>query len=370
MSLLNGNQELSEEVADVKIVDEDETQKTDPEESSKELTELDKILLVEAPAGPIDPLSMDDTSHIEISQMANDKYSSEIIEEMNENIDLDYLNKLAKQDKKAFLEEVPPAINKTWRSIQHLETHTDMFVVRISCVLGMLLNDAEDCFKKKSAYMKWLRSNFGYHKLRYFQQAKELAKMGKLSLWYASLGKNRLLEFNRLRKISDKTLAEILRSHPFRDTSDDIGGNLFREHIDAIITFYRFQKGEISYCTFEHADIIASYLHGSITVATVKKLKEWLNETGNQECWFEFIVMNKLEIPRLDSQREIRTSVNKALVGVSNLQKEIQTMDTASFSIDEQILKDAHETILALAEKFGVTLTMDHAATIKNQEGE
>jgi len=370
MSFENQNQEVIDKVPDESRDIENEIDTIDPEESAKELTELERMLLVEAPAGPIDPLTMDDTSHTEISQMANKNYSAEIIEEMNEFVKVDHLRNLAENDKDAFLEEVKPSIIEIWKSIHGLETHTDMFVVKISWVLGMLLNHAEDCFKKKkSAYMKWLRSNFGHNKLRYFQQAKELAKMGKLSLQYASLGKNRLLEVNRLMKITEKTFEQIIQTHPFSDTSEDIGGIIFKEHIDAIITFYRFQKGEISCCAFEQADIIASYLHGSITVATVKKIKECLDEQTNKEYWFEIIVMNKLEIPRLDPQKTVRTSLNKTLADVLKLKKDIPTLDTASVSIDEQILKDAHETILDLAAKFGITLTTEDSANNEAQTG-
>jgi len=94
MSFENQNQEVIDKVPDESRDIENEIDTIDPEESAKELTELERMLLVEAPAGPIDPLTMDDTSHTEISQMANKNYSAEIIEEMNEFVKVDHLRNL------------------------------------------------------------------------------------------------------------------------------------------------------------------------------------------------------------------------------------------------------------------------------------
>ena len=153
--------------------------------------------------------------------------------------------------------------------------------------------------------MKWLKENFGYEHLRYFQHAKQLFKMGDFARMYASLGKNRLIEFDRLQKELKVPYHEILSSHPFEDTTADFDEVLFKEHVDSIITYYRLQTAGIKFAEFDQAALIAAYLRKPINVKDAENINEWLNQFGDvdeQKKSFDFYVLNKGDFPNNGSK--------------------------------------------------------------------
>ena len=280
-----------------------EEKKVDEHSSSKnksqarELNDFEKHAIVIEPS-PVLPeqLAMDSTSHMEISKMLNQKYSNEIVARASKAFNLKKLNTLKGKKNNRYLKEGKKQINELWRCIEALEVHTAMFTVSFLIAIGKILNDIEDALGKKSKYMKWLKENFGYKHLRYFQHAKQLEKMGDFARVYASLGKNRLLDFDRLKKELDKSYHAILSVHPFEDTTADFDGVLFKEHVDSIITYHRLLTAEVDIIDFEQAALIAAFLHCPIKVKDAKDVKEWLDkfeETDDKKKAFDFYVFNK-----------------------------------------------------------------------------
>ena len=95
-------------------------------------------------------LSMDATSHIEISQMLNRKYSNEIVARAFKAFNLGKLNRLKANKLPLYLKEGKRQINELWRCIEALEVHTAMFTVSFLIAIGKILNDIEAALGKKS----------------------------------------------------------------------------------------------------------------------------------------------------------------------------------------------------------------------------
>jgi len=258
-------------------------------------------------------LAVDGTSHVQISFMANKKYSQEIVDETAKVYDLNKLKGLKSQDEKKFLAEGKKQVIALWKGIQHLTVHTEMFTVTFHIALGNVLNEVESYFGKKSKYVRWLKETFGSEHLRYFQHAKQLAGMGDFAREHSSLGTNRLLEFDHFRKLTKKSFEQILSEHPFPDTAQDMGGSLTTEHIDSIVTYHRLKEAGVD-VDFDQATLMASYNHGSVEVRTVKKIKERLAKEKNKKEALEIFVMNKMAFP---GERKLITgtkgSLNKIL---------------------------------------------------------
>jgi hypothetical protein len=244
--------------------------------------------------------TMDATAHVEISRLVNQKYSDELVKRAIKNFNVSKLNKLKAKEFPKFLEEGKRQINELWGCNESLIAHTAMFTVAFLIAIGKILVVIEEAFDKKSEFMKWLKENFGYERLRYFQHAKQLYRMGDFARKYASLGKNRLIEFDRMKKDLKAPLDEILSSHPFDDTTADFDGALFKEHVDGIITYYRLQKLDLKYVEFDQAALIAAYLRRPINVHEANDVKKWLDnfaDVDEKKKAFDFYVLNKGDIP-------------------------------------------------------------------------
>ena len=274
---------------------------TKNQSEARALKDFEKYALVsESPPVLPEQLTMDSTSHVEISKMVNQKYSDEIVRRAYKAFNVDKLEKLKAKEFPMFLAEGKRQINELWSCIESLNAHTAMFTVSFLIAIGKILDDIEDAFGKKSEYMKWLKGNFGYKHLRYFQHAKQLHKMGDFARDYASLGKNRLLEFDRLQKDLKAPYDVILASHPFEDTTADFEGVLFKEHVDSIITYYRLTNAGIAFIDFDQAALVAAFLRRPINVKDAKDVKEWLDKfgsVGEQKKALEFYVLNKGDFP-------------------------------------------------------------------------
>ena len=280
---------------------EQSTKKMENQSESRALNDFEKYALVieKSPDLP-EQLTMDSTSILEISQMANQKYSNAIVKRVIKSFNFEKLHKLKDEKFPMYLEEGKRQILELSSCIESLDAHTSKFTVSFLIAIGKILVDVEEAFGKKKLYMKWQKENFGYKHLRYFQHAKQLYKMGDFARVYSALGKNRLIEFDRLRKDLKQDYHLILAAHPFEDTTADFDGVLFKEHVDSIITYHRLKNAGVEFIEFDQAALIAGFLRGPITVQGSKKVKEFLDTFDNvdeQKHQFENYVINKGAFP-------------------------------------------------------------------------
>jgi len=311
------------------------------------------------PGGPV----MDGTSVTEISQMANQKYSAEIIGDVRKFFNLTKLTKLKDTNAVKYLDESKKQINTLWHSIESLVTHTNLFLVACLIGMGIILNDTEEYFGQKGKYMRWLKDNFGHKRMRYFQQAKQLARMGDFAKSFAALGKNRLLEYDRLITDDSQSHMDLLNAYPFQDITADFDGEVFKIHIDTIITLHRFADAEIDFIDYDQAFLIASILGQSIPVKKVANINDWLKEQGNKQQALDDLIMNKMVFPSDDAPvQQAEESLNSLLAGLIKYNDEANIEDDEWISeqkgeISEGIILQAHELIVALAEKFEIDLS-------------
>lgn len=277
------------------------TKKTRHKEKLEKKKELANAPAVVDPTDQVD-FAMDGTSHTEISFMGNEDYSREIVQDTPTPSDFDKLIALQSEDGEKFLREAEKTIFKLWHSIESLTAHTDLFLVRFQIEMGRILNAVEDFFEKKSDYIRWFIERFGDRQRRYFQQAKELARMGKFAYDHPSFGKQRLLQFNRLKKEMEEEEAkdihfdDILRDFPFLDTTMDQDGKLFSNHVDAIITLGRFRRAGIDYVTLDQAKLMACYGGEAVKVGDIEDLKAHLDLADNKEELLDAFVMDKMQL--------------------------------------------------------------------------
>jgi hypothetical protein len=311
-------------------------------------------------------IGMDSTAHNEISVMANEEYSSEIVRDAEEKFDFKKLKKLEAKDFKAYLKEGKKQIVDQWHAIQALTVHTEMFTVRFLINIGTILNDIEAALKTKSRYMAWLRKNFGHKHLRYWQQAKQLAKMGSFAEEYASLGKNRLLAFVRIKSIPKAKYEEVLERHPFTtDTDDDHDGFLFKQHVDAIITLCRLKEAKIGFADFKQAELIACISKEALAIKSAEKIAKWLSQFKTDEKkkeWFENFILNHLQFPdQMSAAKKTQIKLREHLAFLINFGKREDLTDAAQIDavrdlVDRDALMGLSRLIQLLAEKLNIEL--------------
>ena len=226
--------------------------------------------------GPTLPVTMDTTAHDVISIMLNEKFSKELFDDADKIFNLGKLDNLKQKKSASYLKEGKKQILGLWHNMESFAAHSDLFRTSFLIAIGKVLNHIEESFKKKSEYMNWLRDNFRYKHLRYFQHAKQLDRMGAFARNYASLGKNRLLELERTRKELGKSFNDLFTQFPFRDTTADHDGALFKEHVDGIVTYHRLQKAGVDCVEFDQAALIGAQLNGAITVKMATEISKWL----------------------------------------------------------------------------------------------
>lgn len=246
-------------------------------------------------------LVMDGTSLVEISQMGNIHYSREIIENTDAESDLDKLRGL-QGNKDKFLKEGKRMLIKLCSSQDALGVHDGLFTVKFSIKIGIILSEIETTFQRKHKFTKWLKTNFGGQHFRYFQIARQLANMGEDALKYGALDKNRLLDFERIRRQLNEnsgtyeSLDDLIKKHPFLDTAQDKGGELFKGHVDSIITYYRCKKAGIK-TTFDQASLMASYEKKAVEVRKIEALKKQLDQAQDKRTFLQDYIMNKMASP-------------------------------------------------------------------------
>ena len=228
-------------------------------------------------------------------------------------------------------------LNKLCGAKDDLEVHDNAFSVKFLIRVGIILSEIETAFRDVHKYTDWLKNNFGYERLRYFQHARQLAVMGDPALKYRPLGKNRLLDFERARKEfskesgADKTLDDLIKEHPFPDTTKDMEGDLFKQHVNVIITYYRFRKQGIDFITFDQASYGASLYKEPVQVnkiAALKKELDKIDKIEDQKTFLADCFNNKLVLPTPDDgMGQSPKSLNKLL---ADFIKYCETVDIGS----------------------------------------
>jgi len=310
------------------------------------------------------PLTMDGTSIVEFPSVNNDKYSNEIIRKYQKKFDYKKFKEL-EGNNRAYLKEGKKQIVYQWHGIQELSVHTEMFTVKFLINIGTILNDIEAALKTKSRYMAWLRKNFGHKHLRYWQQAKQLAKMGKFAEDYASLGKNRLLSFARIQSIAKEKYEALLRLYPFYDTTQDHDGLLFKQHVDAILTLYRLKEAKVDFVDFKQAELIASILKEALPVKTATKIAKWLGQFKTEDKkkeWFENLILNHLQFPdQQPTAKKGQVKLREHLAFLINFGKQETLADATQIEalrdlVDREALMGLSRLIQQLAEKLNIEL--------------
>ena len=173
-----------------------------PKTTEKPIDELTPSTL---PIAPGSPLTWDGTSHGAISTMMNRKYSEEIITGVAGAYNFGKLMALKVSDWKTFLVEAEYQIKGLWHGMEALSVHNDLFRVKLQIAMGKILNVVKGSFKKHSDFTAWVKATFPDKTMRYFQQARQLDRMGDFARIYASIGKNRLLELTGSESLSKRT---------------------------------------------------------------------------------------------------------------------------------------------------------------------
>ena len=330
--------------------------------------------------------AMDGTAHVEISRMQNIYYSKEIIEETRAAFNIDRLREKISDDKQEFLAEGERQIYKLWHGIEALTVHNTMFVVLFLLSIGEILNEVRGQLTR-SEFVRWRRTVFNSQQDRYLQQAGQIARMGDFAKKYASMGKKRLLMLDKLRKDEHKETFESLfddhpipedvedslmtdeqvRENPFPDSTEDFEGDRLNEHVDSLITLNRLKSAGITFATFDHAYLIASYGGNAIPLKKAKKIADWLVSKGSrrqQKKWFDILVMNKMIFPeRSSGTKQAGDSLNYLLANFIKYCDDADFMDQEWLSrqgelIDEDLVRRANNNIKTIARKLRIRLSV------------
>ena len=328
--------------------------------------------------------TMDGTAHTEISVMQNVYYSQQIIEEARKAFDIAKLRN--QKSNESFLAEGERQINRLWHSIEALTTHNTLFVVLFLVSIGEILNEIRSKLSRPE-FVKWRRSVFMSKHDRYLQQAQQLAKMGEFAKRYASMGKKRLLMLDKLRKVEERKTYEDLfndnpipeevedslrpyeevKKNPFPDSTEDLEGNLLKEHVDGMVTHNRLTTAGIDFVSFDHAYLIAAYKKDAITIKRAKEISGWLQTKGNkrqQKKWFDDLVLNKMSPPGNETKKiQPRESLNHLLANLLAFRDRTDLNDEAWLTIqrpliDEDLLSQSSLYLKTVARKFGIKLTI------------
>ena len=316
-------------------------------------------------------LYTDSEAITKISDASNQNYSKKIIDRVKKTFDLSKLEKYKNyKTPHRYYKEAKKQVKELHSCMEDLNAHTALFKVSIIIAIGKILDDVEEHFGKKAKYMKWIRANFGHRHLRYFQHAKQLAKMGDFARKYAPLGKNRLLNFARLETKLESDGGDLITKHPFPDITDDIDGVLFKEHVDAIITYYRMIETGIKWIVFEQAGLIAAMLHKSIAVKKAKDIKSWLDNFDNDDKKKQAIsdyLLNKLVFPYPEKEEptdpDTNPTLNRAIGKFLNFCDGVDLEDehwveANKGKIDSKSIVNVHHLLVNIAEKLEIDLSI------------
>lgn len=282
--------------------------------SSEEQAKVQKVLeekrrIIDEAAGH------DSTAVVEYRIVDNVAYSREIIDDVRKTYDLNKLVSLRKQ-RNQYLEEAKKQILKTWHGTISLSVHTELYTTLFLIAMGTILLEIEASFENKSQFVKWRRDNFSGRQTRYFQQAVQLAKMGRFAQRYAAMGKKRLLQIDHIRKVEEVDSCEDLlvqtppekdikdavipakkfKENPIPDISEDLDGELVKRWVDSVTTYHRLRHAGIIVAEKEHARLIAAYKKQAIQVREAEDIRRWLDKHPKKQ-WtelFDNFIMDRM----------------------------------------------------------------------------
>jgi len=315
-------------------------------------------------------LGMDGTAHTEISFMRNIEYAPQVIKRAHEHFDLTKLDHLKGKSRSRYLGEAKQQVTDLCNAIESMVAHTGMFLVHFLINIGQILNHVEDTLDSKSEYTNWKRNNFGERHTRYFQQARQLADMGSFAMNYASIGKNRLLELDRMKNaVRASSLNEIIARHPFPDTTEDMKEFLWKEHVDAVVTYHRLQEAGLGFAEFDQAALLACYNRHALEVKTVEKIKNFLDrfpDRDKKQLAFDILVMDKMTFSR-DGDQQItasRESLNKIL---ADLVAHFESANLSNKDYQKEYVSRINEQIFSRAMKYMAALSAMMQPNIKTK---
>ena len=236
---------------------------------------------------------------------------------------------------------------------------------------------------KPHEFAEWRRETFHYKHERYLQQAQQLSNMGIFARQYASIGKKRLLALDHLKKESGASTHEelfkdyeipkemrdslltksALQKNPFPDSTEDLGGDLLQEHVDARLTHSRLEQAGIKFATFDQARLIAAFNKNAITLKFAMKIKKWLDQkSGDKKKWFSILIMDIMTFtetgartPRSDD------SLNKVLANLVSHCRKIDFQDetwksTQNKLLEKDLLIESYEFLGKIGQALNVKI--------------
>ena len=158
-----------------------------------------------------------------------------------------------------------------------------------------MLNNIEKKLRNKTAYRQWIRGFVNTeHNIRKMQHAKQLARMGEISIKFAGMGKNRLLEINRVQRETEIPF-EVLIQKMDQNTTIENDERSFNMCIDALITQHRFEKKDMNFVTFEDAKKIVIKNRKVLNVNQTEEVRKLLDPFQNKENKFKEILENDID---------------------------------------------------------------------------
>jgi hypothetical protein len=327
---------------------------------------------------------MDGTDVRDFSIKQNIDYASEIIQGAREAFNINRLKHEKKKGTEAFLREGERQIFKLWHSVVALNTHNTLFVTLFLIRIGEILNKIGATLKPHE-FSKWRRKTFHYKHERYLQQAQQLANIGTFATKYAAMGKKRLLALDHLRKNKKADdCKELLREHPlpkqveenlptykelqknpFPDITEDLEGDLLKEHADAMVTLDRLREVGINFVTFDHALLIAALNKDAITIKKAGEIKTWLDKkryTKQKMKMFDRLLLDKMVIPdKRPRQERAGDSLNQLLANFITFRNSVDLEDEKWIQaqrdhVEGDLIKESIEFMTILSMKLGIEL--------------
>jgi hypothetical protein len=332
---------------------------------------------------------MDSTAVNVFSEDDNVKYAEEQITEARNAFKLEKLRAEKEKGLSEFLKEGQTQILKLWHCIISLETHNTMYIVLFLIYIGKILNEIKSTIESDSSpreFVKWRREAFHYKHERYLQQAQQLERLGDFAKQYAAMGKQRLLDLERLRKqlnIDDfdelfgehqipqevtESMPSVddLKKDPFPDISDDLEGDLLRHHVDAVITKSRFKSAGIDFVSFDQAFLLAASNKGPVPVKYVRKIGRFLEKRKTKQAkkkLLNLLVMDKGKIPSdRSSGPKSGLSLNQLLMNFVDYcrDKNFSNRDWIESQknlLEEDLFLETHKYIRLISRNFNIKLS-------------
>jgi hypothetical protein len=200
------------------------------------------------------------------------------------------------------------------------------------------------------------------------------------------MGKQRLLDLDRLRKqlnkeSCDELFAEHkipeevaesaptvddLKKNPFPDISDDLEGDMLRQHVDAVITKNRFKSVGIDFVSFDQAFLLAATNKGPISVKDVRRIVNFLNIRKTKQAkekLLNLLVMDKGKIPSdRSSGPKSGLSLNQVLMNFVDYCRDKNFSDSDWIAsqrnlLEEDIFHETHKYIRLISRNFKIKLS-------------